>query len=164
MEPKKIETMDDLRAAMNDPEIQAANKAFSKKYLKANRPKSLAVVVCSLVAIFLLISLSSHKASSVTPPALRTADEVSWSLDGGEEVILTSQQREGLIALLDGVKVKRLTGESSAEASAPSVCFTAGEHSFTLSRGGRLYTDSNVYGFSGGEAVWAELGAILPVE
>ena len=26
MEPKKIESMDDLRAAMNDPEIQAASK------------------------------------------------------------------------------------------------------------------------------------------
>ena len=45
MEPKKIESMDDLRAAMNDPEIQAASKEFSKKYLKANRPKSLAVVL-----------------------------------------------------------------------------------------------------------------------
>ena len=73
MEPKKIESMDDLRAAMNDPEIQAASKEFSKKYLKANRPKSLAVVIFAVTAILLMMGLSNHKASSVTPVALRTA-------------------------------------------------------------------------------------------
>ena len=101
MEPKKIESMDDLRAAMKDPEIQAANKAFSKKYLKANRPKSLAVISLAIIAVFLLMTLSSHKASSVTPTALRTAEEVSWSLDGQAEAVLTAQQREDLISLLD---------------------------------------------------------------
>ena len=99
MEPKKIESMDDLRAAMNDPEIQAASKEFSKKYLKANRPKSLAVVIFAVTAILLMMGLSNHKASSVTPVALRTADAVTVVLaddtsDAAEPQTLTGEQRE----------------------------------------------------------------------
>lgn len=161
MEPKKIESMDDLRATMKDPEIQAANKAFSKKYLKANRPKSLAVISLAIIAVFLLMTLSSHKASSVTPTALRTAEEVSWSLDGQAETVLTAQQREDLISLLDGVKVKRLMGGQEGQPDAPALCFTAGGDSFTLTRGGQLYTDSSVYTFSDGEEVWSRLDALL---
>ena len=56
-EPWEINSMDDLRAAMNRPEIKAANKEFSKKYLKANRPKSIAVVVVALVALFAITLL-----------------------------------------------------------------------------------------------------------
>ena len=112
MEPKKIESMDDLRAAMNDPEIQAASKEFSKKYLKANRPKSLAVVIFAVTAILLMMGLSNHKASSVTPVALRTADAVTVVLaddtsDAAEPQTLTGEQREALLELLGSIKVKR---------------------------------------------------------
>ena len=48
-----------------------------------------------------------------------------------------------------------------AVAVAAALCFTAGGDSFTLTRGGQLYTDSSVYTFSDGEEVWSRLDALL---
>ena len=58
---------EDLRAAMESPEVKAFDARLSKKYLKNNRPKSLVVVILLVGAVLLLLGLSSHKASSVTP-------------------------------------------------------------------------------------------------
>lgn len=171
MEPKKLETLDDLRAAMNDPEVQAANKEFSKKYLKANRPKSLAVVVLSIIAILLLISLSTHKASSVTPVALRTADSVevcagsshstSYSLHS-----LSPQQREDLIALLGQLRAKRSEKNPDEFMKTEHLFFTfaGGEVDdwFAIDQEGHLYVVNNCYALSGMEAdaIWAQLEAV----
>lgn len=153
MEPRKIESMDDLRAAMNDPEIQAANKEFSKKYLKANRPKSLAVVALSLIAVFLLISLSSHKASSVTPVALRTADtayvsSVSLSSERSDHE-LSAQQREDLITLLGQLRARRSEKNSDEFMLTEHLFFTfsGGEADdwFAIDRDGYLYVVNNCY-------------------
>lgn len=166
-EPWDIKTMDDLRAAMNSPEIQEANKEFSKKYLKANRPKSLAVVICSVAAVLLLMSLTNHKASSVTPVALRTAEQVECSLDGYDAIsspaVLTTQQREALLELLNGVKVQRQGGADASTASLPACTFTAGEDTFTLTASGLLVTSDNTYEILSPDAdeVWAQLTDIL---
>ena len=172
MEPKKIESMDDLRAAMNDPEIQAANKEFSKKYLKANRPKSLAVVIFAVTAILLMMGLSNHKASSVTPVALRTADAVTVALaddtsDAAEPQTLTGEQREALLELLGSIKVKR-AAENPEVLPVPCYQFSAGEDSkdtFTITAGGNLITSSNCYEFvsSSPDEVWSRLEAICGV-
>ena len=172
MEPKKIESMDDLRAAMNDPEIQAASNEFSKKYLKANRPKSLAVVIFAVTAILLMMGLSNHKASSVTPVALRTADAVTVVLaddtsDAAEPQTLTGEQREALLELLGSIKVKR-AAENPEVLPVPCYQFSAGEDSkdtFTITAGGNLITSSNCYEFvsSSRDEVWARLEAICGV-
>ena len=172
MEPKKIESMDDLRAAMNDPEIQAASKEFSKKYLKANRPKSLAVVIFAVTAILLLMGLSNHKASSVPPVALRTADAVTVVLaddtsDAAEPQTLTGEQREALLELLGSIKVKR-AAENPEVLPVPCYQFSAGEDSkdtFTITAGGNLITSSNCYEFvsSSPDEVWSRLEAICGV-
>ena len=172
MEPKKIESMDDLRAAMNDPEIQAASKELSKKYLKANRPKSLAVVIFAVTAILLMMGLSNHKASSVTPVALRTADAVTVVLaddtsDAAEPQTLTGEQREALLELLGSIKVKR-AAENPEVLPAPCYQFSAGEDSkdtFTITAGGNLITSSNCYEFvsSSPDEVWSRLEAICGV-
>ena len=172
MEPKKIESMDDLRAAMNDPEIQAASKEFSKKYLKANRPKSLAVVIFAVTAILLMMGLSNHKASSVTPVALRTADAVTVVLaddtsDAAEPQTLTGEQREALLELLGSIKVKR-AAENPEVLPVPCYQFSAGEDSkdtFTITAGGNLITSSNCYEFvsSSPYEVWSRLEAICGV-
>lgn len=170
MEPKKLETLDDLRAAMNDPEVQAANKEFSKKYLKANRPKSLAVVVLSMIAIFLLISLSSHKASSVTPVALRTADtayvsSVSLSSERNDHE-LSSQQREDLLALLGRLRAKRSDKNPDEFMLTEHLFFTfsGGEADdwFAIDQDGYLYVVNNCYALSGMEAdaIWSQLKAV----
>lgn len=167
LEPKKLETMDDLRAAMNDPEIQAANKEFSKKYLKANRPKSLAVVILSVIAIFLLISLSPHKASSVTPTSLRTAEVVEVTASGQSEAApLSAQQREDLIALLSQLQVKRDEKNADEFLSAEHLRFTFANNEpddwFAIDRAGYLYKVNQCYALSGMEAdaIWAQLQAI----
>ena len=166
-EPWEIETMDDLRAAMNSPEIKAANKEFSKKYLKANRPKSMAVVVIALVALFAIISLSSHKASNVTPVALRTAEQVEASLEAADAAsdptVLTPQQRDALLELLNGVKVKRQGGAYTLSMPLPACTFTAGEDTFTLTASGLLLTADNTYEILSPEAdaVWTQLTDIL---
>ena len=172
MEPKKIESMDDLRAAMNDPEIQAASKEFSKKYLKANRPKSLAVVIFAVTAILLMMGLSNHKASSVTPVALRTADAVTVVLaddtsDAAEPQTLTGEQREALLEQLGSIKVKR-AAENPEVLPVPCYQFSAGEDSkdtFTITAGGNLITSSNCYEFvsSSPDEVWSRLEAICGV-
>ena len=172
MEPKKIESMDDLRAAMNDPEIQAASKEFSKKYLKANRPKSLAVVIFAVTAILLMMGLSNHKASSVTPVALRTADAVTVVLaddtsDAAEPQTLTGEQREALLELLGAIKAKR-AAENPEVLPVPCYQFSAGEDSkdtFTITAGGNLITSSNCYEFvsSSPDEVWSRLEAICGV-
>ena len=172
MEPKKIESMDDLRAAMNDPEIQAASKEFSKKYLKANRPKSLAVVIFAVTAILLMMGLSNHTASSVTPVALRTADAVTVVLaddtsDAAEPQTLTGEQREALLELLGSIKVKR-AAENPEVLPVPCYQFSAGEDSkdtFTITAGGNLITSSNCYEFvsSSPDEVWSRLEAICVV-
>ena len=172
MEPKKIESMDDLRAAMNDPEIQAASKEFSKQYLKANRPKSLAVVIFAVTAILLMMGLSNHKASSVTPVALRTADAVTVVLaddtsDAAEPQTLTGEQREALLELLGSIKVKR-AAENPEVLPVPCYQFSAGEDSkdtFTITAGGNLITSSNCYEFvsSSPDEVWSRLEAICGV-
>ena len=172
MEPKKIESMDDLRAAMNDTEIQAASKEFSKKYLKANRPKSLAVVIFAVTAILLMMGLSNHKASSVTPVALRTADAVTVVLaddtsDAAEPQTLTGEQREALLELLGSIKVKR-AAENPEVLPVPCYQFSAGEDSkdtFTITAGGNLITSSNCYEFvsSSPDEVWSRLEAICGV-
>lgn len=172
MEPKKIESMDDLRAAMSDPEIQAASKEFSKKYLKANRPKSLAVVIFAVTAILLMMGLSNHKASSVTPVALRTADAVTVVLaddtsDAAEPQTLTGEQREALLELLGSIKVKR-AAENPEVLPVPCYQFSAGEDSkdtFTITAGGNLITSSNCYEFvsSSPDEVWSRLEAICGV-
>ena len=172
MEPKKIESMDDLRAAMNDPEIQAASKEFSKKYLKANRPKSLAVVIFAVTAILLMMGLSNHKASSVTPVALRTADAVTVVLaddtsDAAEPQTLTGEQREALLELLGSIKVKR-AAENPEVLPVPCYQFSAGEDSkdtFTITAGGNLITSSNCYEFvsSSPDEVRSRLEAICGV-
>lgn len=165
-EPWEINSMDDLRAAMNSPEIQEANKAFSKKYLKANRPKSLAVVICSVAAVLLLMSLTSHKASSVTPVALRTADQVEFSLEGYDAVsspaVLTTQQRDALMELLDSAKVKRLSTYDDSM-PVPNCVFTADGSSFTLTYDGLLLTSDNAYEIlsPGADEVWTRLTDIL---
>jgi len=166
MEPRKLETLDDLRAAMNDPEIQAANKEFSKKYLKANRPRSVFLVVVALVALFFFISVSSHKASSVTPSALRLDHEVTWSegslsSEAPQAGTLTDQQRTDLLALLDTVKVQRLSADDAGELTSPFISFAVSDESFTLTRSGHLVTKNNTYTFSDSEAVWEQLSAIL---
>ena len=172
MEPKKIESMDDLRAAMNDPEIQAASKEFSKKYLKANRPKSLAVVIFAVTAILLMMGLSNHKASSVTPVALRTADAVTVVLaddtsDAAEPQTLTGEQREALLELLGSIKVKR-AAENPEVLPVPCYQFSAGEDSkdtFTITAGGNLITSSNCYEFVSCSPVevWSRLESICGV-
>ncbi len=171
MEPRKIESMDDLRAAMNDPEIQAANKEFSKKYLKANRPKSLAVVALSLIAVFLLISLSSHKASSVTPVALRTADSVEVCAGSSHSTsyslhALSPQQREDLLALLGQLRARRSEKNPDEFMLTEHLFFTfsGGEADdwFAIDRDGYLYVVNNCYVLSGMEAevIWSQLEAV----
>ena len=164
-EPWEINSMDDLRAAMNRPEIKAANKEFSKKYLKANRPKSIAVVVVALVALFAIISFSSHKASNVTPVTLRTAEQVDYSLEGADtaSAALTAQQRDALLDLLGQVKVKRQGGAYTGAMPLPVCTFTAGADTFTLTSSGLLVTSDNTYEIlsPGAEDVWARLTDVL---
>lgn len=171
MEPKKIETMDDLRAAMNDPELQAAQKEFSKKYLKANRPKSLAVVVVGIVALFLIISFSSHKAASVTPVALRTAEtvEVSAAPDHSDQHPLSDQQREALIALLESVKVRRSEKESDEFLKTEHLYFTFANDEpddwFAVDPAGNLYVVNNCYALADGDgdALWSQLRTVCGI-
>lgn len=170
MEPKKIESMDDPRAAMNDPGIQAANRGFFKNYLKANCPKSLAVVILSVTAIFLLIGLSSHKASSVTPVALRTADLVEVCAGASHSTsyslhALSPQQRDDLITLLGQLRARR-SGKDPDEFMLTEHLFFifAGESDdwFAIDREGYLYMESNCYALSGMEpdAIWSQTASI----
>lgn len=154
---------EDLRAAMESPEVKAFDARLSKKYLKNNRPKSLVVVILLVGAVLLLLGLSSHKASSVTPAALRTAQSVTACLNGGETFTLSSQQREDLLDLLGQVKVERVTGTIDTSQPEGSCLFTAGEDQFTTTSTGYLLTDSNPYRFLSPEAeeVWQQLTALL---
>lgn len=158
-----IETMDDLRAAMNSPEVKALNKEMSRKYLKNNRPKSILVAIFFAMGLFALIALSGHKASSVTPASLRTAQSVTASLNGGAEFTLSSQQREGLMDLLGQIKVERVTGTVDTAQPEGSCVFTAEEDQFTITSTGYLLTDSNPYHFLSPEAeeVWQQLTELL---
>lgn len=154
---------EDLRAAMESPEVKAFDARLSKKYLKNNRPKSLVVVVLLVGAVFLLLGLSSHKASSVTPASLRTAQSVTASLNGGAEFTLSSQQREDLLDLLGQIKVERVTGTVDTAQPEGSCVFTAEEDQFTITSIGYLLTDSNPYRFLSPEAeeVWQQLTELL---
>ncbi len=169
MEPKKLETMDDVRAAMNDPEVQAANKAFSKKYLKANRPKSLAVVIFSIAAIFLIMSLSGHKASSVTPVLLRTAETVTVGRGSDHAgTPLTQEQRDALLELLGSVKVKRTDRDPDEFLLAGDYYFFRmepdggdGENWFAVDETGSLYVTNHCYEpADGGANLWSRLEAL----
>ena len=163
---KKIETMDDIRALMNDPEIKAANKEISKKYLKANRPKSIMVVIISLAALCGIISLSQLKAASVTPPAFRTAEEISvvWQDEtlAGEPVALTEQQHQALIELLSDTPVDRvLEEETEASVTPPALEVLADETLFCISREGVFVVDDSIYTVSDAEGLWTELETLL---
>ena len=163
---KKIETMDDLRALMNDPEVKAANKEFSKKYLKANRPKSIAVVIISLAAFCGVLSLSQIKIASVTPPQLRTAEEISivWQDEGAstDPVILTDGQHEALIDLFEEMPVTRKMDESVAEDFAlPAAELTAAEATVRISREGIMLIEDSIYTIDDPETLWTEMEAIL---
>lgn len=153
----------DLQSAMESPEVKALDARLSKRYLKNNRPKSLVVVILLVGAVFLLLGLSSHKASSVTPASLRTAQSVTVSLNGGGEFTLSSQQREDLLDLLGQIKVERVTGAIDTAQPEGSCVFTAGEDQFTITSAGYLLTDSNPYRFLSPEAqeIWGQLTALL---
>lgn len=160
---QKPETAEDLRAAMEDPEVQAVNQALSRRFLKNNRPKSLAVVICFVAALLLMLRLSDLSASSVTPSALRTAETVEACLDGAAPQVLTDLQREALLDLLDQAKVKRGTGTTDATPSKDSCVFTAGEDQFTLTSDGWLLTEKNAYAIQppASETLWAQLETLL---
>ncbi len=160
---QKPDTAEDLRAAMEDPEVQAVNQALSRRFLKNNRPKSLAVVIFFVAALLLLLRLSDLSASSVTPSALRTAETVEACLDGAEPQVLTGQQREDLLDLLDQAKVKRVTGTIDTSQPGESCVFTAGEDQFTLTSDGWLLTAKNAYAIQPPalETFWDQLGAVL---
>ena len=121
------------------------------------------MVILLVGAVLLLLGLSSHKASSVTPAALRTAQSVTACLNGGETFTLSSQQREDLLDLLGQVKVERVTGTIDTSQPEGSCLFTAGEDQFTITNTGYLLTDSNSYRFLSPEAeeVWQQLTALL---
>ncbi len=88
---KPLETMDDLRVAMESPEVKAANQEMSRRFLKNDRPRSLLVVALLAAGAFLILGLSGHRASSVTPTALRTAETVLVQ-DGQGQRSLTAEQ------------------------------------------------------------------------
>lgn len=160
---QKPDTAEDLRAAMEDPEVQALNQAMSRRFLKNNRPKSLAVVIFFVAALLLMLRLSDLSASSVTPSALRTAETVEACLDGAEPRALTDRQREALLDLLDQAKVKRATGTIDTSPSEDSCVFTAGEDQFTLTSDGWLLTEKSAYAIQppAAETLWAQLEALL---
>ncbi|QUO39413.1 hypothetical protein KFE19_08030 [Dysosmobacter sp. Marseille-Q4140] len=160
---QKPDTAEDLRAAMEDPEVQAVNQALSRRFLKNNRPKSLAVVIFFVAALLLMLRLSDLSASSVTPSALRTAETVEACLDGASPQVLTDQQREALLDLLDQAKVKRATGTIDTTPSKDSCVFTAGEDQFTLTSDGWLLTEKNTYDILTftPEEFWSQLETLL---
>lgn len=160
---QKPDTAEDLRAAMEDPEVQAVNQALSRRFLKNNRPKSLAVVIFFVAALLLMLRLSDLSASSVTPSALRTAETVEACLDGAAPQVLTDQQREALLDLLDQAKVKRATGTIDTTPSKGSCVFTAGEDQFTLTSDGWLLTEKNAYDILTftPEEFWSQLETLL---
>lgn len=162
MDTNQIQSMDDLREAMNSPEVQEANRELSKRFLKNNRPKSLAVVVFATAAALTLLALSGHKASNVTPVSLRTAETVELCLEDRVCARLSDAQRDALVELLDSVKVKRLT--EATVAPDQEVCtITAGEDQFTLTSGGQLLTADNAYACTSPapEEIWAQLTALV---
>jgi hypothetical protein len=159
---QKPETAEDLRAAMEDPEVQAVNQTLSRRFLKNNRPKSLAVVICFVAALLLLLRLSDLSASSVTPSALRTAETVEACLDGAAPQVLTDQQREALLDLLDQAKVKRVTGTSTPPRRKTAVfyCRRGPVHSHQR----RLAADGEKplrHTAPRSETLWAQLEALL---
>lgn len=158
-----LETMDDLRAAMESPAVTAANRELSRRFLKNNRPKSLLVAALAVAAVFLMLGLSSHKASSVTPAALRTAETVTISWNGHAAVPLSAGQREALLALLGQTKVERAVGIIDDSLPENHCVITAGEEAFTLTSGGWLLTERNPYALvsPGPEAFWSRLEDLL---
>ncbi|WP_298018687.1 hypothetical protein [uncultured Dysosmobacter sp.] len=160
MEPKKLESLNDIRAALNAPEVQAANREPFKKYLKANRPKSLAVVILFILAFFLMISLSSRKASSVTPVALGRADavyvfSVSLSAEANDHA-LTARQREALLDLLGQLKVQRSKKNSDEFLMSRHLFFSFASNDpdgwFAMDEAGYLYKVNKCYALTGMEA------------
>lgn len=111
MDSKKLKSLDDIRAVLNDPEVQAADKELSKKRLNANHSRGLAEVLLFISASLLIISLSSRKASSVAPVVLGRADavyvfSVSLSSEANDHA-LAARRREALLDLLGQLKVQR---------------------------------------------------------
>ncbi len=170
MESKKRESLDNIRAGLDGPGGQAANREPSKKYLKANRPKSLAVAILSILALFLIISLFPHKASSVTPAALQRADAVyvssiSLSPEASDHA-LTAQQREALLDLLGQLKVQRSEKNSDEFLKARHLFFSFSSDGpddwFAMDEAGYLYKVNKCYALTGMEAsgIWAQLNAI----
>jgi len=166
---KTIETMDDLRNAMNDPDVVAANKAMSKKFLKANRPKSFMLVIAFLAALFLLIDMSSHKVYNVTPPTLRTTGtamvatgDASSPWTTKELQTLTAEQQNLLVELLGTVKAKH-SGTETDFTQAPHIYFYCGNDDpddwFAFDQNGNLYLDSSTYEITKGDNtdLWIQL-------
>lgn len=159
--------MDDLRAAM-DTEVRAVNARLSKKFLKNNRPRSLAVVLAAAAALLLLLALPSHKASSVTPVALRTAETVlaSSQADGDGARPLSPDQRQALLDLLDGVKVRRADRDPGRYSAGAYWRFRFQpqdpEAWFSLEEDGYLCVPGRSYQLTGDAAAfWDRLEAVL---
>ena len=166
---KTIETMDDLRAAMNDPDVIAANAVMRKKYLKANRPKSFMLVIAFLAALFLLIDMSSHKIHNVTPPTLRSTGtamvatgDASAPWTTKELQTLTYEQQDALVELLGNFRVKHGSGAADFTQT-PHIYFYCGNDDpddwFAFDQEGHLYLDTTTYNLTKGDAneLWTQL-------
>lgn len=167
---KTIESMDDLRAAMESPEMIAANAVVRKKYLKANRPKSFMLVIAFLAALFLLIDMSSHKIQNITPPSLRstgiahvaTGDAASpWTEK--ELQALTGEQQNSLVELLGTFKAKH-SGNAVDFTQVPHIYFYCGgeddsEDWFAFDKEGNIYLDTSTYELTKGDSteLWNQL-------
>ena len=164
MQDKELRTLQDVRDALNDPEVKAANEQMSKKYLKNNRPKSLALVFAGVAVAFLMLILINHKVSSVTPPSLRSCEavELTWS-DGAAEApvrTLSAQERDALVELLSDYQVERADG--AGYESQPHVYAVCGEGEndwFVIDHQGGVYVDGHAYTVkdNGGAALYAAL-------
>ena len=166
MQDKELHTLQDVRDALNDPEVKAANERMSKKYLKNNRPKSLAVVFVGVAFAFLMLTLINHKVSSVTPPSLRTSEavELVWN-DGTADAparTLTAEERDALVELLSGYQVERLDGgDYKTQSHVYATCGEGDADWFAIDAQGGVYVDEHVYTVkdNGGAALYAALEA-----
>ena len=166
MQDKELRTLQDVRDALNDPEVKAANERMSKKYLKNNRPKSLAVVIVGAAVAFLLLTLINHKVSSVTPPSLRSSEavELVWN-DGTADAparTLTAGERDALVELLSAYQVERV--DDGGYQGVPHVYAVCGEDDgdwFAIDAQGGVYVEEHFYTVkdNGGAELYAALEA-----
>ena len=158
-----LPTMQELRDMRNDPAVKAKEKELSKKYLKHNRPKSLILVCCAAMLLFMVLYRGTFKAATVLDSCIRTDPlTVVCGTDAGtsEERAVSGEEQAALVSILQAAKVHHTEDMPAGGKELVFTCMKGGSpYRFSITGDGYLVTEKNRYLIESPEAsvFWSRL-------